>query len=71
MGGKKGMLTMSEISCIKFLRNEKSYSINSISKALGINWRTAKKYADHDQVPREKTIKKWNDVRGKMGRDCF
>lgn len=52
------MLTMSEINCIKFLRNEKSYSINSISKALGINWRTAKKYADHDQVPREKTIKK-------------
>jgi len=32
------MLTMSEINCIKFLRNEKSYSINSVlCQMLGFN----------------------------------
>ena len=49
---------MSEINCIKVLRNDKSFSINKISKTLGINWRTAKKYADGDQIPKEKTVKK-------------
>jgi len=38
--------------------NEKSLSINQISKTLGINWRTAKKYADEDQLPVEKKQKK-------------
>ncbi|MBL5783423.1 IS21 family transposase, partial [Bacillus sporothermodurans] len=47
------MLAMSEANCIKLLRNRKSLSINEISKTLGINWRTAKKYADDDQVPKE------------------
>lgn len=49
---------MPEINYIKHLRNEKSYSINKIKNTLGIDWRTAKKYADKDQVPEEKTIKK-------------
>ena len=52
------MLTMPEINCIKLMRNQKSLSINQISKALGINWRTAKKYADADQLPVEKKQKK-------------
>lgn len=52
------MLTMSEINCIKTLRNRKSLSINEISKTMGINWRTAKKYADGDNVPEEKVNKK-------------
>lgn len=52
------MLTMSEINCIKLMRNQKSLSINQISKASGINWRTAKKYAETDQLPVEKKQKK-------------
>ena len=49
---------MPEINYIKYLRNEKSFSVNKIKDTLGIDWRTAKKYADKDQVPEEKTIKK-------------
>lgn len=49
---------MSEVNCIKLLRNQKSLSINNISKTLGINWRTAKKYADEEQIPKEKPIHK-------------
>ncbi|MFD1708335.1 hypothetical protein ACFSCZ_16590 [Siminovitchia sediminis] len=52
------MLAMSEINCIKLLMNQKSFSINKIAKILGINWRTAKKYADDDQVPQENVQKK-------------
>jgi len=52
------MLTMPEINCIKLMRNQKSLSINHISKTLGINWRTAKKYADEDQLPVERERKK-------------
>lgn len=52
------MLTMPEINCIKLMRNQKSLSINQISKTLGINWRTAKKYADEDQLPTEKKPEK-------------
>lgn len=47
------MLTMSEINCIKFLRNHKSYSINKIAKDLNLNWRTANKYADESFLPKE------------------
>lgn len=49
------MLTMPEINSIKFLRNHKSKSVNDIEKTLNINWRTAKKYADNEQIPTEKT----------------
>src|SRR5690625_665720 len=52
------MLAMSEINYIKFLRNEKSFSINKIKDVLGINWRTAQKYADGDQITKEKITKK-------------
>lgn len=52
------MLAMPEINCIKLMRNQKSLSINHISKTLGINWRTAKRYADEDQLPEEKERKK-------------
>lgn len=52
------MLAMSEVNYIKHLRNEKSYSINEIKEILGINWRTAKRYADDNQIPEEKVTKK-------------
>ncbi|QNK89132.1 IS21 family transposase [Sporosarcina sp. resist] len=52
------MLAMPEINCIKLMRNQKSLSINHISKTLGINWRTAKKYADEDDLPVEIERKK-------------
>jgi DNA-binding transcriptional MerR regulator len=48
------MLAMSEIHCIKFLRNNKGLSISEIQRTLKINWRTAKKYADEDQIPEQK-----------------
>src|SRR5690625_540368 len=52
------MLTMPEINSIKCLRNDKSLSVNAIAKIHSINWRTAKKYADNEQIPKEKTKKK-------------
>lgn len=53
------MLTMPEINSIKCLRNDKSLSVNEIAKIHKINWRTAKKYADNEQIPKEKNkIKK-------------
>lgn len=50
------MLTMTDINTIKNLRNNHGHSVNKIRKDLNINWRTAKKYADSDQVP-SKTIR--------------
>lgn len=52
------MLAMSDINCIKHLRNTKGLSISEIQKTLGINWRTAKKYADEDQLPEPKRNRK-------------
>ena len=52
------MLTMSDINCIKKLRNEKGLSISEIERTMKINWRTAKKYADEDQLPQEREFKK-------------
>lgn len=50
---------MPEINHIKKLRNDKSLSINEISKRTGFSWQTVKKYADNDQLPEEKVpIKK-------------
>ncbi|MEN0588985.1 hypothetical protein [Kurthia gibsonii] len=49
------MLAMSEVNCIKTLRNEKGLSITEIAKIMQVNWRTAKKYGDGDQLPQEKT----------------
>src|SRR5699024_2000312 len=54
----KGMLTMTDINTIKNLRNNHDKSIDHIRKELGINWRTAKKYADEDFLPIPRTIKK-------------
>jgi transposase len=48
------MLAMSDINCIKHLRNNKGLSITKIQQTLKINWRTAKKYADEDQIPSTK-----------------
>ena len=52
------MLTMTDINTIKNLRNNHDKSINEIADTLGINWRTAKKYADSVILPKEKVIKK-------------
>src|SRR5699024_7735533 len=50
---------MPEINHIKNLRNNKSLSINEISKRTGFCWTTVKKYADGDQLPEEKvSVKK-------------
>src|SRR5699024_902096 len=64
------MLTMPEINSIKCLRNDKSLSVNAIAQIHNINWRTAKKYADGEQIPKEKAKKrkgmmyeeKWGEV---------
>jgi transposase len=47
------MLAMSEVNSIKFMRNKKGLSISSLAKVFDINWRTAKKYADEEQLPQE------------------
>ena len=41
---------MSQINCIKMLRNEKGLSVNALKNIMGITWTTAKKYADGDQL---------------------
>lgn len=64
------MLTMSDIHCIKHLRNNKGLSISQIQKIVGVNWRTAKKYADEDQLPQRKQTgrkgmmyeEKWGEI---------
>lgn len=45
---------MSDIHCIRTLRNEKDLSISDIAKTLKIDWRTVKKYAD--EVIEEKSM---------------
>lgn len=42
------MLAMAQVDYISFLREKEGLSINSLAQRLGINWRTAKKYADRD-----------------------
>lgn len=42
-GGHERMLAMPEVHHIKKLRNEKSLSINEISRRTGFCWETVKK----------------------------
>ena len=64
------MLAMTTINHIKNIRNLEGESINEISKRVNVNWRTAKKYADTDQIPKEKIIERkgmmyeedWGDI---------
>jgi transposase len=44
----KGMLKVPQQEYIKYLREFEDLSISEIKESLGINWRTAKKYADKD-----------------------
>ena len=60
------MLAMSEVNCIKTLRNEKGLSITEIAKTMQVNWRTAKKYGDGDQLPQEKTQLKKGMMYGQL-----
>ena len=48
------MLAMSEVNYINTLRNEKGISNTEIANTMQINWRTAKKYGENDQLPQEK-----------------
>ncbi|SES37367.1 hypothetical protein [Salisediminibacterium halotolerans] len=67
------MLAMPDIKHIKKLRNEKSFSINAITKRTGISWGTAKKYADRDHLPSESSPEKrgmmYDEVWGDMVSD--
>ncbi len=47
---------MTKINHIKTLRNHEYVSINKIAQRAKVNWRTAKKYADGEQVPQEKKV---------------
>ncbi|TRM11491.1 IS21 family transposase [Lentibacillus cibarius] len=42
------MLAMAQINYINYLREVEGLTINSLAKQLGINWRTARKYADQE-----------------------
>lgn len=44
----KGMLKVPQQEYIKYLREFEDLSISEIKENLGVNWRTAKKYADKD-----------------------
>jgi transposase len=52
------MLAMPKINYIKHLREIESKNITEIAKLTEIDWKTAKKYADNDQVPEVKIKKK-------------
>jgi len=52
------MLDMAQIHYIKHLRDKEGLSLNAISKKLGINWRTTKKYADGEVPIRSVPISK-------------
>ena len=64
------MLAMPEVHHIKKLRNEKSLSINEISRRTGFCWETVKKYADEDQIPKKTLprrggmmyVEKWGEI---------
>lgn len=64
------MLTMTDINTIRNLRNNHDKSINHIAKELDVNWRTAKKYADKDTLPKPKLrnktgmmyVEKWGGI---------
>ena len=61
---------MSDINTIINLRNNHDKSINSIRKELGIDWRTAKKYADGEHLPEVKIKKQkgmMHEEEGKWG----
>jgi hypothetical protein len=51
------------------LKKQKRTNHNKIQETLGINWRTAKKYADEEQLPKSKKSEERNDVRGRMERN--
>ncbi|WP_167751509.1 IS21 family transposase [Lentibacillus salicampi] len=55
------MLAMAQVDYINFLREVEGLSVNSLAKRLGINWRTAKKYADQEDWSPEvkKRIKRY------------
>lgn len=48
---------MDQINHIRKLRNEEDYSLNTISKVTGFDFRTVKKYADGDVLPKERKKK--------------
>lgn len=52
------MLVISNINWIKHLKNTKGISISEIQKTLSINWRTAKKYANENQLLESKCNRK-------------
>ncbi|HDR8111918.1 TPA: IS21 family transposase [Bacillus cereus] len=60
------MLAMPEINYIKHLRENEDLTITEISRKLGCNWRTAKKYADGDieigSLPKIKTGMMYEEV---------
>lgn len=52
------MLAVAEVNYIKHLREIEELSINEISRKMGCNWRTAKKYADGETSPPSLPIQK-------------
>lgn len=50
VGGNERMLAMPEVNYIKHLRENEDLNISEISRKIGVDWRTAKKYAD-GEVP--------------------
>ena len=52
------MLRMAQIDYIKHLRDLEGASIEEIRRTLGIDWRTAKKYADSDISPEPRKVRR-------------
>jgi len=45
------MLEMARIDCIRVLRQWEGKGISEISRIMGVDWRTARKYADAEELP--------------------
>jgi len=58
------MLEMAQINCIRTLRQLEGKSISEIARIMDVDWRTARKYADGDELPVPKPRKR---KRPKMG----
>ncbi|CAM5198033.1 hypothetical protein UACE39S_04442 [Ureibacillus acetophenoni] len=69
-GGMKGCQQCLKLIVSKDYRNEKGLSISAVATAMKVNWRTAKKYGDGEQLPQEKLYikkgmmyeEKWGEI---------
>jgi len=51
------VLGMTQINCIRTLRQQRGLSVAQVAQIMGVSWQTAKKYGDADELPPARTGK--------------